>query len=374
MSLVLITGGAGFIGSHVADFLIREGCQVRVLDNLSYPTHRTKNPENISSETQFVLGDVCDQKILSEALSDVEYVIHLAAIGGFTSEWSSILKNNILGTSCLIETLMSISHKVKKIIVASSIAVYREGRYRCVRHGEIDPPPRVKKNLEKGFWNHFCNICGDKLNFSLTPEESAVDPPTAYGISKYAQEKLIMRFGEVSGIPSVGLRFFVTYGPKQSIYNPYTGVISIFSTRILNDLPPVIFEDGFQCRDFVYVEDVAQACRIVLENSQADGEIFNVGTGKAVSIKELADMLIDAYKKKPILIPEISGKFRLGEFRNMTADISKLSRLGYVPKYSLEKGIGKYLDWIKTKENVKDYFTLAQKELCQAGVILHVQQ
>ena len=363
----LVTGGAGFIGSHIVDLLLERGLQVRVFDNLELPTHTLGMPAYLAREAEFVLGDMRNRDQVRKALQGIDVVIHQAATGGFTPRIADYISSNSLGTAQMLEIIRDEKLPVEKIIVASSIAVYGEGKYRCSKHGDICPGVRPIKQLEQREWEVKCPHCGAELTPLSTDEETSVQPATAYGISKYDQERLVLMFGEQTGIPTVALRYFVTYGPRQSVHNPYTGVCSIFSSRIMNNLPIVIYEDGNQTRDFVFVRDVARANVFVLEDSRADFRVFNVGTGQATSIRQLAHLLQKCLGKEQQI--DYPGKFRPGEVRHIVAGVSGLAELGFRAEWPVNGGLQAYVDWLKEQGPIPEYFGSAERELKDSGVV-----
>jgi dTDP-L-rhamnose 4-epimerase len=365
---VLVTGGAGLIGSHIVDMLLEKGYEVKILDNLERPTHLKGKPPWIPKEAEFILGDMRNEKDVDKALEGVKIVFHQAATGGFSDEIARYVHANSLGTAIMLELIKEKHKNVEKIIVASSQAVYGEGKYTCDTCKEVKfPSARPIEQLLNKEWEWYCSHCKGKLKPIPTDEESYIGGELVYSITKYDQERLVMSFGKMHKIPTVALRYFVTYGPRQSLFNPYTGVCSIFSTRILNNLPPIIYEDGLQTRDFVYVEDVARANILVAEDKKADYQVFNVGTGKPTSILTFAKVLIKKYGYD--LEPEIKGTFRIGDTRHLFADISKIKKLGFKPSFSLEEGFERYISWIKEQGDVKEYFSEAERLLKEKGHI-----
>lgn len=358
---VLVTGGAGLIGSHLADLLIERGYSVRILDNLELETHPQGKPSWINAKAHFVRGDIRDESILSQALKGVRWVFHLAAFGGFTTETSKYVDVNVNGTARIFESIARGKDKVEKIVIASSQGVYGEGAYQCEKDGPAISRTRPLEQLKKKQWNLSCPHCGNRLEPIPTAEEKPKECETPYTLSKELAERLALAQGKQLGIPVVALRYGVTYGPRQSIFNPYTGVVSIFSTRLLNDLPPVVYEDGEQTRDFIYVGDVAKATLFVMENASANFEVFNVGTGKATTVRDLARALASIYGKK--IEPEIPGEFRSGDVRHIILNPGKLNRLGFQAEISLEEGLSFFVKWIKTQGRVKQYFTEAYEKL-----------
>lgn len=357
----LVTGGAGLIGSHLVDLLVKKGHSVRILDNLEPQTHPQGKPSWVNPEADFIQGDVRDEATLSRALEGVQWVFHQAAFGGFTPETSKYLDVNVKGTARIFELVAQGKYKVEKIVVASSQAVYGEGAYECTQDGPAFQVARSLANLQRKIWDPPCPKCGKSLKAVPTPEEKNRLCETPYALSKEFAERLALAQGRQLGVPVVALRYGVTYGPRQSIFNPYTGVASIFSTQILNDLSPLIYEDGEQTRDFVYVGDIARANLFAMENTSANFGVFNVGTGKATPVSRLAKTLAFIYGKK--IEPKIPGEFRSGDVRHLVLDASKLNRLGFRAGTSLEEGLGFFTDWIKTQGDVKQYFTEAYEKL-----------
>ncbi len=275
----LVTGGAGLIGSHVTDLLIRDGWKVRVLDNLEPNTHKRGTPAWINERAEFVEGDVRDRETIAAALDKIDIVFHQAAYGGYMPEIAKFVHVNSLGTAQMLETIREKNLPIKKIVVASSQAVYSEGAGECPKHGLVFPSVRPVEQLRKGDWQVHCPICRTITKSAPTPENAPVGGETVYGLTKVDQERLVLLWGKQVGIPTVALRYSCTYGPRQSIFNPYTGVIAIFCTRLLNNLPPVLYEDGEQTRDFSFVEDIARANLLAAETDKLDGLAVNVGSG-----------------------------------------------------------------------------------------------
>lgn len=362
----LVTGGAGLIGSHIVDLLLKRGHQVRVLDNLCLPTHLHGKPSWIPVDVEFLYGDVRNRDDLELALKGVDCVFHQAADGGFTNAISHYFTNNSLPTAVIYELIRD-KYPVQKVIVASSQAVYGEGKYYCPIHGPLYPQPRSRLQLYQQDWELHCPICTRTMD-GIPIDEIHVNPLLPYAMSKYMNEILALNLGRLYSIPTVALRYSLTYGPRQSVSNPYTGICSIFSTRILNNKPPVIYEDGNQTRDFIYVEDVANANLVVAEKDEANYRVFNVGTGKATTVVEFAATLGKVYGN--VVQPELRGEYRIGDFRHLVSDASSLKSLGWNPKVELEEGLRRYAGWIYTFSNVKEYFTEAEKELKNKQVIL----
>ncbi|HKP03505.1 MAG TPA: NAD-dependent epimerase/dehydratase family protein [Chthoniobacterales bacterium] len=367
----LVTGGAGLIGSHVTDLLRREGWTVRVLDNLEPQTHRKGKPAWVSADAEFVEGDVTDRETISAALRDIDVVFHQAAYGGYMPEIAKYVRVNSFGTAQMLEVIREQNLPIKKIVVASSQAVYSEGAGTCPEHGLVFPDVRPVEQLQRGDWSVRCPICQAVTKSAATPERAPVGGETVYGLTKVDQEKLVLLWGKQIGIPTVALRYSCTYGPRQSIFNPYTGVIAIFCTRLLNDLPPVLFEDGEQTRDFSFVEDIARANLLAAESDQLDGLPVNVGSGAGVSIRRIADYISDALGIR--LAPEVNGEFRPGEMRHLTSDTGRIRAAGYTPQVDLVAGISRYLDWIRQQADVRDYFGEAADILRSKGIVHRVR-
>jgi dTDP-L-rhamnose 4-epimerase len=367
----LVTGGAGLIGSHVADLLVRNGWKVRILDNLEPQTHRRGKPVWISSEAEFVEGDLRDRATMTDALNGIDIVFHQAAYGGYMPEIAKYVHVNSLGTAQMLEVIREKNLPVKKIVVASSQAVYSEGAGICPEHGLVFPTVRPVEQLRAGDWSVHCPICDAITQSAPTPESAPVGGETVYGLTKVDQEKLVLLWGRQMGIPTVALRYSCTYGPRQSIFNPYTGVIAIFCTRLLNNLPPVFFEDGEQTRDFSFVEDIARANLLAAETDALDGLPVNVGSGCGVSVREIAAHISVALNIH--IEPEINGEFRPGEMRHLTSGTDRIRAAGYTPQVDLATGIGRYLDWIRAQSDVRDYFSEAATILRDKGIVHRVR-
>ena len=363
----LVTGGAGLIGSHLADLLLTEGWSVRILDSLEERTHPFGRPAWIPEAAEFREADVCDAESVAAALQGVDVVFHQAAYGGFVPEIAKYIRVNSLGTAQLLELIRDCNLPVKKVVVASSQAVYGEGAAVCGGHGMVFPPLRDNAQLGAGDFGVYCPVCGAATRPVPTPETAPLAGETVYAISKIDQERLTLAWGRQTGIPTVALRYAVTYGPRQSIYNPYTGVIAIFCTRLLNDLPPVLYEDGEQTRDFVFVGDVARANLLAATTDALDGLAVNVGTGQSTSIRRLAALVADALGIHTE--PVIRGEFRPGEVRHLSSDTSRLSAAGHSARVDLHSGLGRYVDWIRAQADVREYFTAAEAALRAKGVI-----
>jgi len=367
----LVTGGAGLIGSHVSDLLRSDGWRVRILDNLEPQTHRHGKPAWIDNDVEFVEGDVVDRETITAALNDIDVVFHQAAYGGYMPEIAKYVRVNSFGTAQMLEVIREENLPIKKIVVASSQAVYSEGAATCPEHGLVFPEVRPIAQLERGDWEVHCPVCGAVTSTAPTPECAPVGGETVYGLTKVDQEKLVLLWGKQIGIPTVALRYSCTYGPRQSIFNPYTGVIAIFCTRLLNNLPPLLYEDGEQTRDFSFVEDIARANLLAAETDQLDGLPVNVGSGAGVSIRKIAEQISDALGIH--IAPEVNGEFRPGEMRHLTSGTERIRQAGYAPQVDLATGIGRYLDWIRQQSDVRDYFSEAANILRSKGIVHRVK-
>lgn len=373
---VLITGGAGFIGSNIALKLSKKGYKVTVLDTLSEQIHGA-NPDctsplyqKIKDKVDFIKGDVNNREDLEKALVDVDYVIHLAAETGTGQSMYEIKKyvdTNIGGTALLLDILTNAEHHVKRVVVAESRAVYGEGKYLCPICGDVYPNERTDENLAKGDFECKCPKCGGEVNLIATTEDSAIHPSSVYGISKQVQGQLVHLVCKSIGVESVSFRYQNVYGPGQSLTNPYTGILSIFSTRIKNGNGINVFEDGKETRDFVYIEDVVDATILGMEVPEANGHVFNVGTGIATDVLTVAKTLCDKYGiKVPITV---SGNYRLGDIRHNFADITAARQiLGFEPKWSFSDGIEQFTNWVNQQEVNEDNYETSIEEMKKKGL------
>ena len=363
----LVTGGAGLIGSHIVDQALAAGWRVRVLDNLQRQTHLHGKPSWVPSAVDFVRGDVRNRRDWLRALDGVDVVFHEAAYGGYMPEIAKFIDANGVGTALMLETIRDRVLPVRKVVVASSQAVYNEGAYRCPEHGHFYGTTRPIAQLERGDYDVHCPHCGASSLPVPTDENAPIGGENVYAISKMIQERLVLAWGRATGIPVVALRYSCTYGPRQSLFNPYTGVIAIFCTRLVNDLAPVVYEDGRQSRDLIYVEDVARANLLVATDDRANGRVFNVGTGQAAAIADLARTLASKLDKP--IEPQIPGQYRPGEMRALISDISRIGELGFAPQTNLDAGIDRYLDWIRSQGSIKDYFAAAERGLRRKQIV-----
>jgi dTDP-L-rhamnose 4-epimerase len=349
---VLVTGGAGFIGSHLVDALIADGHHVRVLDKLVPQVHTAGRPLYLNPQADFILGDVIDPRVVERVLEGIDAVYHEAAevgVGQSMYEMHRYVQANTLGTAVLLEAIVARRSAIRKLIVASSMSIYGEGAYRCTNCGAVDPEPRPAGQLLARRWEVECPRCLATLDPIGTTEEKALFPTSVYAITKQDQEQLALVVGRAYNIPTVALRYFNVYGPRQALSNPYTGVCAIFSSRLLNDQSPVVFEDGGQSRDFVHVSDIVRANLLALETGKADYQAVNIGTGVATTVLQVARKLALGLGKD--LAPDLTGKYREGDIRHCVADISRArSLLGYQPLVSLEQGMPELLTWIRAQK------------------------
>lgn len=369
---ILITGGAGFIGSHLVDDLVEKGHNVTIFDSLLPQIHKDgKFPHYLPKSVKLIKKDILDRIELGKAIKEAEIVYHLAARVGVAQSMFQIdefTNVNMTGTARLLDILVNEDHSVKKLIVASSNTVYGEGKYICDDCGPVYPEPRKKLQLDNKEWEIICPNCSKKVTPSPTDEKTPYDSTSIYALGKEIQEKECLMIGKAYGIDTTVLRFFLVYGSRQALSNPYTGVCAIFSASLLNGNQPNLYEDGNQSRDFVHVKDICQALMLSMEKSQAKNKIFNVGTGQQITIKKVAETLADHINPK--IRPRISEKYRLGDIRHCFPDISKISEnLGYKPKYLFEDGITELIEWVKKQKHVSDNSENANKKLRKMGLI-----
>lgn len=362
---VLVTGGAGFIGSHLVDALVDRGHRVRVVDALVSQVHgEDAKPTYLNAGAEFIQGDVCDRAVVDAALDGIDVVFHEAAevgVGQSMYEIERYVRANDLGTAVLLESILERRPQIKKLVVASSMSIYGEGAYTCANCGSVAPQLRPVSQLLERRWEVECPKCGRELSPAPTTEEKPLFPTSVYAVTKQDQEQFCLAVGRSYGIPAVALRYFNVYGTRQALSNPYTGVCAIFSARLLNGNRPMVFEDGEQTRDFVHVSDIVQANLLALETDRADYESINVGTGRATSIRTVSRLLAEGLGQD--LEPEIVAKYREGDIRHCVADISKAkSLLGYEPQVSLERGIPELLSWVRAQA-AKDKVESATAEL-----------
>lgn len=374
---ILITGGAGFIGSNLSKNLLLKGHNITVLDNLSPQIHGL-NPEiesvsfgNINNDVKFLFGSVTKRDMLENAIKGQDIIVHLAAETGTGQSMYDIdhyCNINVSGTALLLDLLVNKKHSVKKVVVASSRALYGEGKYLCKKHGIVYPLHRNEVDLINGFFDVKCPICHENLKLLATDEDSKLHPTSVYGITKLTQEQLILTVTKSVGISAVALRYQNVYGPGQSLSNPYTGILSIFSTRIRNGQSINIFEDGEESRDFVFIDDVVEATAMSIEKDEANNHIFNVGTGISVSVSKVIQELMLNFNKQVEV--NISGNYRLGDIRHNFADITKIqNQIGFTPKVHFGDGIKLFVDWVNKQKNQNDFYEESLSEMKKKGLM-----
>ncbi|MGL5355933.1 MAG: SDR family NAD(P)-dependent oxidoreductase [Cetobacterium sp.] len=372
---VLITGGSGFIGSNLALKLLGKGYKVTILDNMSEQIHgldykQSELYKNIEGKVEFILGSVESREDWTKALKNVDVVVHLAAetgTGQSMYEINRYIDVNIKGTSEFLDILTNEEHSVKKIIIASSRAIYGEGEYICPTHGIVYPEERIDSYMSKKDFNVKCPICDITVELKATTEETKKHPSSVYGFTKQAQEEMCMIVGKSLKIPVVAYRYQNVYGPGQSLKNPYTGILSIFSTRIKNGNDINIFEDGQESRDFVYIDDVVDATILGIEKDSANYETFNVGTGVAITVQEVAEILKEKYSSDVKIA--ISGNYRLGDIRHNYADLTKINNLlGFESKVDFKTGISNFVNWVETQSVEEDNYEKSIEEMKKKGL------
>jgi dTDP-L-rhamnose 4-epimerase len=372
---VLVTGGAGFIGSHTVDLLLEQGYQVRILDSLQPRVHPKGKPDYLPAAAEFIQGDVADPRDLAPALAGMDFVFHLAAYQDYLPDFSRFIHTNTESTALIFELIVADPKRypVQKIVFASSQAVSGEGKYRCLGEGKIfHPGPRSLAQLKRGAWDFTCPDCGGPVEPQLIDEATCNHPHTAYGISKYAIELLAFNLGRRYGISTAAMRYTYVQGPRNSFYNAYSGIARRFALRIRAGLPPVCYEDGRQLRDYVNVYDVARANLMALEDSRADGLAYNVGGGRAISVHEFARLMLQASHSS--LEPQIPGAFRLGDTRHTVSDISRMRGLGWEPATPVEENVRQYLEWLDTQTGTDEYLLEAERIMAEQGVIQHTER
>ena len=363
----LVTGGAGFIGSHLVDRFLTEGFQVRILDSLDPKIHPFGRPSYVPAQAEFIQGSVTDEKVLRRALEGVDVISHQAAYQDYMPEFSRFMNVNAVGTALIYELIVRDRLPVKKVIVASSQSVYGEGQYQCAEGGFFLPRPRSQDQLSHRDWEVRCEHCGGQAEVRLLQEDH-VNPYNQYAVSKLAEEKTALGLGWLHGIPTVALRYSITQGSRQSLYNHYSGACRIFFSRALRNRPLIIYEDGRQTRDFVHVQDVVDANLLVLEKSAADFHVFNVGSGLATSVVDYAHAVLTKLSSNVGL--QISGEYRRGDNRHSVSSIEKLTRLGWQPRRNLATTMDDFLNWIESIGGVPGDIPDAYADMREAGVVL----
>jgi dTDP-L-rhamnose 4-epimerase len=367
---ILITGGAGFVGSHLADGLLQAGHQVRILDDLTPQVHAEGRPGYLASDVELVRGDVRDPNHLKEVLSGVDVVFHFAAtvgVGQSMYEISRYMSVNTQGTAELLQAILDTRCELEKLIVASSMSIYGEGRYVCADCGlAVAPSLRSTEQLKRGDWDMKCEKCGGVLEPRATDENKPSEINSVYALSKRDQEELCLIYGRTYGLPVTALRFFNIYGTRQALSNPYTGVAAIFASRLLNGQAPLVFEDGRQMRDFVSVHDVVRANLLAMGRPESDYEVINVGGGVPITIRKVAEIL--ARSLNIDIAPVVTGKYRAGDIRHCFADLTKARRLlGYEPQLTHAEGFGELAQWL-SQQKADDKAETMLKELSAYGL------
>lgn len=365
---LLVTGGAGFIGSHTVDLLLQKGYKVRVLDLLQPRVHPYGRPKYLSPEVEFIQGDVSDKGLMTKALDGVEGVFHLAAYQDYMTDFSNFIKVNTQSTALIFEIIVEKKLNVKKIVLASSQSIYGEGKYKCKTHGIQYPESRSVQQLDNCDWEMHCGEknCTNYLEPMLI-DEAITNPFTAYGISKEALERLAIKLGKRYSIPTVSMRYSIVQGPRNSFFNAYSGVCRIFTLRLINDKPPVIYEDGKQLRDYLHVLDVACANVLAFEDERANFESFNVGGKEGVNLLDYTKLLTKVASKN--IEPIIPGYFRFGDTRHTVSSSEKLKKLGWSQKYSLEDVFKDYTQWVYEQPDLKDRYEEVERVMMKQHIL-----
>lgn len=365
---VLVTGGAGFIGSHTVDLLLKKGYQVRVLDLLQPRVHPFGKPKYLSDEVEFMQGDVADKSVLEKAMNGVEGIFHLAAYQDYMTDFSNFIRANTLSTALIFEIIVEKKLNIKKIVLASSQATYGEGKYKCKSHGIQYPEGRSVNQLDNADWEMHCPVkgCSEYLE-SVLIDEAVMNPFTAYGISKEALERVSHKLGRRYGIPTSCMRYSIVQGPRNSFFNAYSGVCRIFTLRIINNKPPVIYEDGKQLRDYLHVLDVASANVLCFEDKRADYESYNVGGINGTNLIDYTKVLIKVAGKN--IEPLIPGYYRYGDTRHTVSSSEKLKALGWKNQYTLEDVFKDYIAWVNEQPDVKDRYEEVEQVMKKQSVL-----
>jgi len=367
---ILITGGAGFVGSHTADELVQQGHEVCIYDNISQQVHGDGLPEYLSREVEFIRGDMRDLAHLSRVVRGVDVIYHLAAavgVGQSMYQIADYTAANTLGTANLLQAILDTKAQPERLIVASSMSIYGEGEYSCSECGDVAPKMRNLRQLQDKVWEVSCPNCGGAVSPIPTRESKPLHCSSIYALSKKDQEEMVLLFGRTYDIPAVALRYFNIFGTRQALSNPYTGVVAIFASRLMNGKPPMVFEDGSQLRDFVNVQDIVRANVLAMSSDQANGMAVNIGSGQPISIREIA-MELAGTLGLPMPL-EITGKYRAGDIRHCFADISTASRLlDYTPRVRFADGLKELVDWLGSQTAV-DHVSDAMQRLQMRGLV-----
>lgn len=369
---ILVTGGSGFIGSHLVNHLLEKNNNVTVIDNFDPQVHGLAQNETYEQENKnlhIIKGDIRDKPLLITLIQESDTIIHLAAkvgVGQSMYEIENYVDNNTRGTASLLDILVNREHNIKKLIVASSMSVYGEGSYQCPNCGNVNTDVRSEEELKKGIWDFKCKICNSTLKHKPTDETKELKPTSIYGMTKRHQEEMTLLTGKTYGIPTTAFRFFNVYGPGQALSNPYTGCIAIFSSRVLNGNSPLVFEDGHQLRDFIFVKDLVNAITLPLETSACDYKPVNVGSGSPIEILEIAQLICTMLKTK--IKPAVTGQYRVGDIRHCYADITVIRNAGFKTSYALKAGLQETIDWASKQES-SDLTSQASGQLKQFNLI-----
>jgi dTDP-L-rhamnose 4-epimerase len=370
VSGVLVTGGAGFVGSHLVDALLARGERVCVLDSLDPLSHPGGVPEHLAAEAELITGDLRDRRLTERALRGVDRVYHLGGVVGNGESMVNVrraVEANAVGTATLLESIVERRDRIRRIVVASSMVVYGEGSYDCAKHGTVAPPLRAEEQLRRREWEARCPRCGGPVAPVSTAEDTPLRPASVYGITKRDQEELVLVLGRAYGIEAVALRYLNVYGPRQALSNPYTGVAAIFAARLLNDRRPRVFEDGGQLRDLVHVSDVVRATIAAMESADAPGHAVNVATGSRVSVLDLARLVAAALGSE--LEPDVTGEYRAGDIRHCFADTSRgRALLGFEAEVTLAGGLPELAEWVRARQ-VEERVDGAISELRSVGLV-----
>jgi len=367
---VLVTGGAGFIGSHTVDRLVAEGHEVRILDSLEKPVHLKGKPAYLHPAAEFRQGDVTRREDLLPALAGIDAVIHLAAYQDYLPDFSKFFRVNAMGTALLYELIVGEKLPVRKVVVASSQAVYGEGRHRCPDGHVVHPGIRAEERLRAGRFEVPCPDGGGDTQWEPT-DEATVNPQNQYALSKHAQEQIAIQLGRRYRIPSVGMRYSIVQGPRQSFYNAYSGACRVFCLALHFGKDPTIYEDGLQVRDFVNIHDVVDANLLVLGDARADYQVFNVGGGRAWTVNEFARIVGRAFGVD--IEPRPSGLFRFGDTRHICSDVSRLRALGWSPRRGPEESVAEYVAWLRSQQNIEDVLAYAERTMKEMNVLRKVE-
>ncbi len=361
---ILVTGGAGFIGSFLVDELVSQGYNVTIFDNLEGQVHPDGKPSYLNSKATFIRGDVSDYEAFAKALENIEVVFHLASrvgVGQSNYQIKAYTDANVGGMANLLDIILNKKLPIKKILMTASMTSYGEGDCSCPKCGIIQPNLRSEEQMQKHDWNLYCPKCNSQVTSISTKERQQFNNNSIYSLTKNVQEEMLMLMGKMYAIPTVSLRCFNVYGPRQSLSNPYTGVSAIFISRLKNENQPVIYEDGMQSRDFISVHDVVDALILSMNSEKANYQIMNMGSGITTPIKDIAALISKLLDKH--IEPKITGEFRKNDIKICTADISKAKEiLGWAPKVTLEAGFAELIEWSKTEKSV-DMFAKAEEEL-----------